>query len=36
LQHVSGQDYNSTNEFYYWIYCYGRTQIAPEAEPGKF
>ena len=31
LQHVpAGQDYDCTNEFYYWIYCYGRTPILPE------
>jgi hypothetical protein len=27
LQHVAGQDYDSTNELYYWIFCYGRTPL---------
>ncbi len=31
LQHVAGQVDDSTNEYYYWIYCYGRTPIAAGA-----
>jgi hypothetical protein len=30
LQHVAGQNDNSSNEYYYWVYCYGRTPISPE------
>jgi hypothetical protein len=27
LQHVAGQADNSTNEYYYWVYSYGRTPM---------
>jgi hypothetical protein len=27
LQHVVGQDYDCTNELYYWIFSYGRTTL---------
>ena len=30
LQHVAGQPDNSSNEYYYWVYCYGRTPIGPQ------
>jgi hypothetical protein len=32
LQHVSAQDDDSTNEFYYWIFSYGRTSLSTEPE----
>jgi hypothetical protein len=30
VAHVSGQKVNSTNEYYYWVYCYGKTPLPPE------
>jgi hypothetical protein len=30
LQHVAGGADDSSNEYYYWIYCYGRTPIQTE------
>ncbi|MFI5378600.1 MAG: DUF2961 domain-containing protein [Tepidisphaerales bacterium] len=32
LQHVAGQVENSSNEYYYWVYSYGRTAVGPEAQ----
>ncbi len=29
LQHVAGQADDSSNEYYYWVYCYGRTPVNP-------
>ncbi|MGW8257633.1 MAG: hypothetical protein ACWGMZ_09125, partial [Thermoguttaceae bacterium] len=31
LQHVSGQPDDSTNAYYYWVYCYGPTPVQPPA-----
>jgi hypothetical protein len=30
VAHVSGQKVNSTNEYYYWVYCYGKTPVSSE------
>jgi hypothetical protein len=30
VEHVAGQPADSNNEYYYWIYCYGKTRLAPE------
>jgi hypothetical protein len=30
LQHVVGQPDNSSNEYYYWVYSYGRTPVGPQ------
>jgi hypothetical protein len=29
LQHVAGRSDDSSNEYYYWVYCYGRTPVEP-------
>ncbi|MGB2796441.1 MAG: DUF2961 domain-containing protein [Phycisphaerae bacterium] len=36
LQHVAGQADDSSNEYYYWVYSYGRTALQPEAQARVF
>jgi hypothetical protein len=33
LEHVSGRADDSSNEYYYWIYCYGRAPLPPKPAP---
>ncbi len=32
LEHVAGRKDNSSNEYYYWVYCYGRTPVNPQSK----
>ena len=30
LEHVDAQPAQSNNEYYYWVYCYGKTKLLAE------